>query len=376
MESFDDGIKHEFLIEAAEMLEEVESKFLDLERDPKDKGTMDHIFRLAHTVKGSSFAAGFMPLGAFAHTFETLLNLLREDKVEATPHVVDILLQSNDTLQKFIAALNDDFDADIDVTHISGLLTECIGDNVKAKWDGPAFGFFDDDEPAAPAPATAAAPAPTASPKTATPAQAKPAAPQNATAAPANRSQVQLSSAIQPTVLVCDDEEDILEIIVDLIQSAHPKLTIVTASDGREAVEQVKKHKPHLIVTDLRMPNLNGLEFVAEVRKHDENVPVIFVSGFADRENIIAFVKLGVSDFLDKPIDSGRLSLSVANGIKQSQTREGIVRLSSLNFKAYMTTLKLSQIGANQKSEFDEISLKVKNLLDEIAVLSNYILGL
>jgi two-component system, chemotaxis family, sensor kinase CheA len=109
MESFDDGIKREFLVEAAEMLEEVESKFLDLEKDPKDKGTMDHIFRLAHTVKGSSFAAGFMPLGAFAHTFETLLNLLREDKVEATPHVVDILLQSNDTLQKFITALNQKF---------------------------------------------------------------------------------------------------------------------------------------------------------------------------------------------------------------------------------------------------------------------------
>jgi CheY-like chemotaxis protein len=271
-------------------------------------------------------------------------------------------------------------------------LTECIGANVKEKWDGPAFGFFDDDEPAAPAvaPAVAApiaaaiAAAPTASPKTASPAKAKPAAakaagkpaPQKATAPSANRSPVQLSSAMQPTVLVCDDEEDILEIIVELIQSAHPKLTIVTASDGRVAIEQVKKHKPHLIVTDLRMPNLNGLEFVAEVRKHDENVPVIFVSGFANRENIIEFVKLGVSDFLDKPIDKGRLSLAVGNGIKQSQTREGIVRLSSLNFKAYMTTLKLSQIGANQKAESDEVSHKVKNLLDEIAVLSNYILGL
>lgn len=322
-------------------------------------------------MKGSSFAAGFMPLGAFAHTFETLLNLLREDKVEATPHVVDILLQSNDTLQKFIAALNDDFDADLDVTHISGLLTECIGANVKEKWDGPAFGFFDDDEPAAPVPpAASAAASPAANKAAATPSPQKP----NST--PARSSHVQLSSATQPTVLACDDDEDILEIVVDLIQSINSKFTIVTAADGLQAVEQVKKHKPHLIVTDLRMPNLNGLEFVTEVRKHDEKVPVIFVSGFADRGNIIEFVKLGVMDFLDKPIDQGRLSLSVSNGIKQSQTREGIVRLSTLNFKAYMSTLKLSQIGTEKKTEFDEASQKVKHLLDEIAVLSNYILGL
>jgi hypothetical protein len=81
-------------------------------------------------------------------------------------------------------------------------------------------------------------------------------------------------------------------------------------------------------------------------------------------------------DFHDKPIDADRLGLSVSNALKVCQTREGIVRLSTLNFKAYMATLKLSQLAPGQKEEFEKTSQKVKLLLDEVAVLSNFILGL
>jgi chemotaxis protein histidine kinase CheA len=299
VENFDEGIKHEFLTEAREMLEEVESKFLDLERDPTHRPTMDHIFRLAHTVKGSSFAAGFMELGAFAHTFETLLNLLREGKAEATPHVVDLLLRSNDTLQKFINALTDNFDAQIDVRKISELLLECIGTDVKEKWDGPSFGFFDDDEPAAPPAPVVAATINVATPVVAVKKSVPVAKPTPAVSSapskiklepPIPSSGVHLSSSMSPVVLICDDEPDIIEIAAEMLKLRYPDLTIFTAADGLEAIEQVKKCKPHVIVTDLRMPNLNGIEFVTAVRIHDENVPVIFFSGYADRDNMIEFM--------------------------------------------------------------------------------------
>ncbi len=372
MENFDDSIKHEFLTEAREMLEEVEGKFLDLERNPADRGIMDHIFRLAHTVKGSSFAAGFEDLGAFAHTFETLLNLLREGKMEATPQIVDLLLRSNDTLRKFIEALEGNYAAVLDVSEISQELLDSIGSEGHKKWDGPAFGFFDDEPAQKPQSSSSGKAAPA-------PAQAQQVASSGGgvrESAPRPPQGVHLGSAMMPTVLVCDDEEDIIDLAAEMLMTKYPVLNIVTAKDGVEALQKVKEFRPHVIVTDLRMPNLNGIQFVEEVRKHDQNVPVIFFSGYADRANMIEFIKLGVMDFHDKPIDSDRLGLSVANALKLSQTREGINRLSTLNFKAYMSILKMSQLNPDQKKEAEEISTKVKTVLDEVAVLSNYILGL
>jgi chemotaxis protein histidine kinase CheA len=375
MENFDDSIKREFLSEAQEMLEEVEGKFLDLERNPSDRSIMDHIFRLAHTVKGSSFAAGFEELGAFAHTFETLLNLLREGKMEADQNIVDLLLRSNDTLRRFVEALNESYDATLDVVEITQELLDSIGTEGHKKWDGPAFGFFDDDpaQPAQPAQPVTATKDSSATQNSTTVQSTKANSVGNIPAPPKG---VHLGSAMMPTVLVCDDEPDIIELATEMLKVKYPVLNIVSAKDGLEALEKVKEFKPHAIVTDLRMPNLNGIQFVHEVRKHDQNVPVIFFSGYADRANVIEFIKLGVMDFHDKPIDSDRLGLSVANALKLSQTREGITRLSTLNFKAYMSILKMSQLEPSQKKEAEEISNKVKVILDEVAVLSNFILGL
>ncbi len=109
-------IQDEFLEEASGYIEEVESCFLQLENNPSDEQILQRIFRLAHNIKGSAAAVGFEELSTFAHQFENLLTKIKSKEIPATSQVVDVLLAGNDTIKKFIKALQGDKKAHIDTT--------------------------------------------------------------------------------------------------------------------------------------------------------------------------------------------------------------------------------------------------------------------
>lgn len=150
-------IRQEFIAEASEMLETVESAFMELERNPNDFKVIDKIFRLAHTIKGSALSVGFTRLGEFAHVVETLLVRVRERKLPLTPEISDLLLRSNDRLTQFVHALKVDAEATVETGDIERMIQEVLGHGVAeapaavkievATATMPAFGFFD-DEPA------------------------------------------------------------------------------------------------------------------------------------------------------------------------------------------------------------------------------------
>lgn len=356
MDDFDLKLKIEFLQESTEILESVEEAFLDLEKDPSSKSTMDRIFRLIHTVKGSSYTVGFDALGAFTHTFETLLNILRDGKMEVTPPVADLLLRSNDTLKDFLGALQQDHDSYFDTTAISNELEEMIGEHGPKKWDGPAFGFFDDPGPGV-------APVPKAS--TGDDILSENSLPEASS----------LSSVQGPRILLVDDEPDFLDYLKEVTEAAGiPGLKIFCARDGVEAFQLFKQKKPHLVLTDLRMPGMDGIELITQIRNMDRNVGVIFLSGFADREHVIDFIRLGATDFQDKPVDSQKLQASINVALKMAQVREVVSRLSSLNFKAYMSAVKIRKIKDEDEAERQVEVQKSKAILDEIAELTNFIL--
>ncbi len=106
-DDFDLTIRREFISEASEMLEAVESAFIELEQNPGNKPVIDKIFRLAHTIKGSAMSCGFNALGDFAHHMETLLVNIREAKITMKPEIVDVLLKSTDCLNAWVAGLKE-----------------------------------------------------------------------------------------------------------------------------------------------------------------------------------------------------------------------------------------------------------------------------
>src|SRR5262245_29202979 len=105
MDSFEKELKDTFLNEARDLLSGTEQCFLNLEKNPGDLNNLNHIFRLAHNLKGSSGVAGFCDLTEFTHNLESLLLALKNQEIPVTPKVVELLLKSNDYLSHTIEML-------------------------------------------------------------------------------------------------------------------------------------------------------------------------------------------------------------------------------------------------------------------------------
>jgi len=84
---------------------------------------------------------------------------------------------------------------------------------------------------------------------------------------------------------------------------------LVTASDGIEALSVFMEHRDALtmIMTDLKMPRLGGMELVREIRDMDGNIPIVVVSGYLDDAVVAELQKFGVTDFLNKPFTGTQL---------------------------------------------------------------------
>ncbi len=113
------------------------------------------------------------------------------------------------------------------------------------------------------------------------------------------------------TILLVDDEPKILEVMADELC----QYNIVTASSGEEGFKKVLEKKPDLIISDIMMPEMDGLAFLELVRGQGLRTPVIFATGFGDLEKIRKAWKLGAFDFLSKPVDFEVLQSTVRNAL-------------------------------------------------------------
>ncbi len=105
-------------------------------------------------------------------------------------------------------------------------------------------------------------------------------------------------------ILIVDDEEGIRNDVQYLAESLG--LKTITAESGPAALEYIKDN-PCLIISDFRMPGMNGIEFCVEVRKTRGDIPFILVSGFVDKDVAVAGIQSGVTDVIEKPYDHEKL---------------------------------------------------------------------
>ncbi|QDU64743.1 hypothetical protein Pan216_56350 [Planctomycetes bacterium Pan216] len=83
------------------------------------------------------------------------------------------------------------------------------------------------------------------------------------------------------------------------------------AEDGKEALDVVEQFTPDVIITDWNMPNMNGLEFVKEVRTKDKETPIIMVTTEAEKTKVIQAIQAGISDYLIKPFTPDSLAAKI-----------------------------------------------------------------
>jgi DNA-binding response OmpR family regulator len=112
-----------------------------------------------------------------------------------------------------------------------------------------------------------------------------------------------------PRVLVVDDEPDAIELLGEFLTSKGYE--VITASGGEEAIRKVKTERPHLILLDVRMPKMSGLEVLRQVRQIDKEVGVIMVTAVNEEETGRQALELGAFDYIVKPLDLEYLERSL-----------------------------------------------------------------
>lgn len=164
-------IMGDFLIEAFELIEQIDHDLVELEENPEDLELLNRIFRVAHTVKGSSSFLNFDILTRLTHHMEDVLNKARKGELKITPDIMDVVLESVDMMKGLLHGIRDhgnDRDVGIDIENICARLTAISeGDEVPAA-SAPVASAPASSEPTAPA-AQESAPAEPTAPEVAAP---------------------------------------------------------------------------------------------------------------------------------------------------------------------------------------------------------------
>ena len=121
-------------------------------------------------------------------------------------------------------------------------------------------------------------------------------------------------------LLLVEDDDRIMEKFSRLLSIYVNKIYHV--SNGKKALALFKKHRPSFIITDIEMPDMDGLEFVEILRKENENIPVIITSAYSNKEYLLTSIKLQLIDYLIKPINYNDLMVGlekVAKSLRKSR---------------------------------------------------------
>ncbi|WJI29069.1 response regulator transcription factor [Thermosynechococcus sp. B3] len=121
------------------------------------------------------------------------------------------------------------------------------------------------------------------------------------------------------TVLIADDDPGIRLSVSRFLESEG--YCCLTAGDGTQALEMIHRYQPHLLITDIAMPNMNGYELVRQVRQHPSLrlLPVIYLTARTELEERIRAYRTGGDVYLSKPFDLNELAAVVRNLLDRAQ---------------------------------------------------------
>jgi DNA-binding response OmpR family regulator len=102
------------------------------------------------------------------------------------------------------------------------------------------------------------------------------------------------------SILLAEDEENLRNSFKKVLLLYVKE--VFTASNGEEAFELYQNHRPDIIITDVKMPKLNGLELIKKIRKENQETPIIVTSAYTDKDLLLESIKLSLVDYLVKPI--------------------------------------------------------------------------
>ena len=120
-------------------------------------------------------------------------------------------------------------------------------------------------------------------------------------------------AAERPRILVVDDEQAVRDLVAKTLAMAD--YDVETVADGPTAIERLRTNEYDLLITDLKMPGMDGLSVIREARRQSAELPIIIITGFSTEASAIEAINLGVSGYLTKPFRLPRVLAATARAL-------------------------------------------------------------
>jgi DNA-binding NtrC family response regulator len=127
-------------------------------------------------------------------------------------------------------------------------------------------------------------------------------------------------------ILVVDDDPDILEVLKDRLESLGYR--VLTAASGAEGLELLEKQNPQIVLLDIEMPAMGGLEVLKEIRKRELDITVVMITAYGTIERAVEAMKQGAYDFIPKPFEPDHVALIIQKALEREKLKRGVEVLS------------------------------------------------
>jgi len=126
-------------------------------------------------------------------------------------------------------------------------------------------------------------------------------------------------------ILVVDDEPEMLETLSDVLEDEGYK--VLTVNNGVRAIAKVKEEKPEVVLLDIKMSDMDGMEVLHWIKKINKDIPIIMITGYGSMDSVIQAMKLGAYDYLPKPFDLEKMKVLVKRALEARILTEQIASL-------------------------------------------------
>jgi len=317
--AFSDVEIQEFKTEAEELLDSAEDSLLSVDRGAKLESHYDAIFRVFHSLKGAASMMELQDLQSHMHQLENIFTQFKS-KSKVEKFEMDFFLRGVDAARKILQGQKISFDYDL----------------VKS---------------------------------TPTPATPKPE--QNEKIAPNSTPHIEINDTkkLRGTVMLIDDEPELVTIIENYLKNEG--FSVLPFTNPELALAEFKRKCPDVIISDICMPQIDGIELLKSIRQHSNEVPVLFISGFINKDYLLKAIELGVYTVFEKPLNLLYLLEATINASHKHQLTK--LLNSSINLIMYQYSDLDAYLANNGKDDVrkvirNEISTLVsqRNLLRSI----------
>ncbi len=158
-------------------------------------------------------------------------------------------------------------------------------------------------------------------------------------------------------ILIIDDDNDMCQLLSDIVSSEGH--TPLTAQNGRTALQEIRTHAPDLVLLDIKLPGMGGMEVLQEIKEIDGKLNVIMLTGYGDIKDAVKAIKLGAFDYITKPFENDDIIANIKNALHAGSRNNSGPSLS-LREKEVLNWLKQGK-SSNEASAILEISERTVN---------------